>query len=124
MDENADFLTILTGVKPNDKCDVANNNTDSSSDDSSFTPSFTPMPCAPKSEDALGIFDIRDGKIFDAATRLRLHALIGTCLMNGIADSRVSALMHLLQWQENTRFVAIAGTYKTESNSNDDNPNP
>lgn len=128
MDENADFLTILTGIKPNDECNVANNNTDASSDassdSSSFTPSFTPMPCAPKSEDAFGIFDIRDGKIFDASTRLRLHALIGTCLMNGICDSRVSALMHLLQWQESTRFVAIAGTYKTESNSNDDNPNP
>lgn len=132
MDENADFLTILTGVKPNDECNVANNNTDSSNDSSSdassnsssFTPSFTPMPCAPKSEDAFGIFDIRDGKIFDASTRLRLHALIGTCLMNGIYDSRVSALMHLLQWQESTRFVAIAGTYKTESSANDDNPNP
>ena len=128
MDGNADFLTILTGLKPNDECNVANNTTDSSSDDSSdsssFTPSFTPMPCAPKSEDAFGIFDIRDGKIFDASTRLRLHALIGTCLMNGICDSRVSALMHLLQWQESTRFIAIAGTYKTESNINDDNPNP
>ena len=127
MDENADFLTILTGVKPDDERSEACESAEESSAQGftpSSTPSFTPMPCAPKSEDALGIFDIRDGKIFDAATRLRLHALIGTCLMNGIADSRVSALMHLLQWQENTRFVAIAGTYKTESNSNDDNPNP
>lgn len=123
MDENADFLTILTGVKPDDARSEACESAEESSAPSS-TPSFTPMPCAPKSEDALGIFDIRDGKVFDAATRLRLHTLIATCLMNGIADSRVSALMHLLQWQENTRFVAIAGTYKTESNANDDNPNP
>ena len=124
MDENADFLTILTSVKPDDERSEACESAEESSAQGftpSSTPNFTPMPCAPKSEDALGIFDIRDGKIFDAATRLRLHALIGTCLMNGIADSRVSALM---QWQENTRFVAIAGTYKTELNSNDDNPNP
>ncbi|PKZ45900.1 helix-turn-helix domain-containing protein [Gardnerella vaginalis] len=87
----------------------------------SKTPQFTPLPCAPKNEDTSGIFDNRDGKIFDSATRLRLHTIIGACLMNGIADSRVSALMHLLQWQENTRLIAIAGTYETPD-INEDSP--
>ena len=59
-------------------------------------PHFTPLPSAPKPTD-FGIFDTRDGQIFDSAMRLRLHTLIATCLMNGICDSRINAFMHLLQ---------------------------
>lgn len=75
------------------------------------TPHFTVLPTAPSSEEKLGIFDNRDGQVFDSATRLRLHTLIATCLMNGIADQRVSALMHLLQWPNNPKIIVIAGTY-------------
>ena len=75
-------------------------------------PHFTPLPVAPKSTD-FGIFDSLDGQIFDSATRLRLHTLISTCLMNGIADSRVNAFMHLLQWPDAPKMVVIAGTFGT-----------
>ncbi len=73
-------------------------------------PHFTPLPVAPKSTD-FGIFDSLDGQIFDSATRLRLHTLISTCLMNGVADSRVNAFMHLLQWPDAPKMVVIAGTF-------------
>lgn len=85
------------------------------------TPHFTPLPSAPKSTD-FGIFDTRDGQIFDSAMRLRLHTLIATCLMNGICDSRINAFMHLLQWPDSTKIVIIAGTFGKEITP-DDGPN-
>ncbi len=84
-------------------------------------PHFTPLPSAPKSTD-FGIFDTRDGKIFDSAMRLRLHTLIATCLMNGICDSRINAFMHLLQWPDSPKIVIIAGTFGKEITP-DDGPN-
>ena len=84
-------------------------------------PHFTPLPSAPKSTD-FGIFDTRDGQIFDSAMRLRLHTLIATCLMNGICDSRIDAFMHLLQWPDSTKIVIIAGTFGKEITP-DDGPN-
>lgn len=85
------------------------------------TPHFTPLPSAPKSTD-FGIFDTRDGQIFDSAMRLRLHTLIATCLMNGICDSRINAFMHLLQWPDSPKIVIIAGTFGKEITP-DDGPN-
>lgn len=85
------------------------------------TPHFTPLPSAPKSTD-FGIFDTRDGQIFDSAMRLRLHTLIATCLMNGICDSRINAFMHLLQWPDFPKIVIIAGTFGKEITP-DDGPN-
>lgn len=76
-------------------------------------PHFTPLPSAPKSTD-FGIFDTRDGQIFDSAMRLRLHTLIATCLMNGICDSRINAFIHLLQWPDSPKIVIIAGTFGKE----------
>lgn len=84
-------------------------------------PHFTPLPSAPKSTD-FGIFDTRDGQIFDSAMRLRLHTLIATCLMNGICDSRINAFMHLLQWPDSPKIVIIAGTFGKEITP-DDGPN-
>lgn len=84
-------------------------------------PHFTPLPSAPKSTD-FGIFDTRDGQIFDSAIRLRLHTLIATCLMNGICDSRINAFMHLLQWPDSPKIVIIAGTFGKEITP-DDGPN-
>lgn len=84
-------------------------------------PHFTPLPSAPKSTD-FGIFDTRDGQIFDSAMRLRLHTLIATCLMNGICDSRIDAFMHLLQWPDSPKIVIIAGTFGKEITP-DDGPN-
>lgn len=84
-------------------------------------PHFTPLPSAPKSTD-FGIFDTRDGQIFDSAMRLRLHTLIATCLMNGICDSRIDAFMHLLQWPDFPKIVIIAGTFGKEITP-DDGPN-
>lgn len=84
-------------------------------------PHFTPLPSAPKSTD-FGIFDTRDGQIFDSAMRLRLHTLIATCLMNGICDSRINAFMHLLQWPDSPKIVIIAGTFGNEITP-DDGPN-
>ncbi|MFP1676475.1 helix-turn-helix domain-containing protein [Gardnerella sp. Marseille-Q9691] len=84
-------------------------------------PHFTPLPSAPKSTD-FGIFDTRDGQIFDSAMRLRLHTLIATCLMNGICDSRINAFMHLLQWPDFPKIVIIAGTFGKEITP-DDGPN-
>lgn len=84
-------------------------------------PNFTPLPSAPKSTD-FGIFDTRDGQIFDSAMRLRLHTLIATCLMNGICDSRINAFMHLLQWPDSPKIVIIAGTFGKEITP-DDGPN-
>lgn len=84
-------------------------------------PHFTPLPSAPKPTD-LGIFDTRDGQIFDSAMRLRLHTLIATCLMNGICDSRIDAFMHLLQWPDFPKIVIIAGTFGKEITP-DDGPN-
>lgn len=81
-------------------------------------PHFTPLPSAPKSTD-FGIFDTRDGQIFDSAMRLRLHTLIATCLMNGICDSRINAFMHLLQWPDSPKIVIIAGTFGKEITPND-----
>ncbi|MFW0901985.1 helix-turn-helix domain-containing protein [Gardnerella sp. Marseille-QA0894] len=85
------------------------------------TPHFTPLPSAPKPTD-FGIFDTRDGQIFDSAMRLRLHTLIATCLMNGICDSRINAFMHLLQWPDSPKIVIIAGTFGKEITP-DDGPN-
>lgn len=85
------------------------------------TPHFTPLPSAPKSTD-FGIFDTRDGQIFDSAMRLRLHTLIATCLMNGICDSRINAFIHLLQWPDSPKIVIIAGTFGKEITP-DDGPN-
>lgn len=84
-------------------------------------PHFTPLPSAPKPTD-FGIFDTRDGQIFDSAMRLRLHTLIATCLMNGICDSRINAFMHLLQWPDSPKIVIIAGTFGKEITP-DDGPN-
>ena len=84
-------------------------------------PHFTPLPSAPKPTD-FGIFDTRDGQIFDSAMRLRLHTLIATCLMNGICDSRIDAFMHLLQWPDFPKIVIIAGTFGKEITP-DDGPN-
>lgn len=84
-------------------------------------PHFTPLPSAPKSTD-FGIFDTRDGQIFDSAMRLRLHTLIATCLMNGICDSRINAFIHLLQWPDSPKIVIIAGTFGKEITP-DDGPN-
>lgn len=84
-------------------------------------PHFTPLPSTPKSTD-FGIFDTRDGQIFDSAMRLRLHTLIATCLMNGICDSRINAFMHLLQWPDSPKIVIIAGTFGKEITP-DDGPN-
>ncbi len=84
-------------------------------------PNFTPLPSAPKSTD-FGIFDTRDGQIFDSTMRLRLHTLIATCLMNGICDSRINAFMHLLQWPDSPKIVIIAGTFGKEITP-DDGPN-
>lgn len=84
-------------------------------------PHFTPLPSAPKPTD-FGIFDTRDGQIFDSAMRLRLHTLIATCLMNGICDSRINAFMHLLQWSDSPKIVIIAGTFGKEITP-DDGPN-
>ncbi|RFD75434.1 regulator [Gardnerella vaginalis] len=84
-------------------------------------PHFTPLPSAPKPTD-FGIFDTRDGQIFDSAMRLRLHTLIATCLMNGICDSRINAFMHLLQWPDFPKIVIIAGTFGKEITP-DDGPN-
>ena len=81
-------------------------------------PHFTPLPSAPKPTD-FGIFDTRDGQIFDSAMRLRLHTLIATCLMNGICDSRINAFMHLLQWPDSPKIVIIAGTFGKEITPND-----
>lgn len=87
------------------------------------TPHFTPLPNAPKSSQSpSGIFDARDGQIFDATTRLRLHTLIATCLMNGIDDSRVNAFMHLLQWPDAPKMIVIAGSFGTKITP-DDGPN-
>lgn len=84
-------------------------------------PHFTPLPSAPKPTD-FGIFDTRDGQIFDSAMRLRLHTLIATCLMNGICDSRINAFIHLLQWPDSPKIVIIAGTFGKEITP-DDGPN-
>lgn len=81
-------------------------------------PHFTPLPCAPAVE-PFGIFDTRDGQVFDAATRLRLHTIIATCLMNGIADQRVNALIHLLQWPDTPKIIVIAGTYGAKITKDD-----
>ena len=87
------------------------------------TPHFTPLPNAPKPpQSPSGIFDARDGQIFDATTRLRLHTLIATCLMNGIDDSRVNAFMHLLQWPDAPKMIVIAGSFGTKITP-DDGPN-
>lgn len=80
------------------------------SNEENSTPHFSMLPTAPD-EPAFGIYDNRDGQVFDAATRLRLHSLIATCLMNGISDHRVDALAHLLQWPSQVQAVVIAGTY-------------
>lgn len=81
---------------------------------SNDAPHFTPLPNVPQSSSpTAGIFDVRDGQVFDAATRLRLHTLIATCFMNGIADARVHAFMHLLQWQDVPKAVVIAGSFGT-----------
>lgn len=93
------------GSRNSQKTQKTQNNTNSE------TPHFTVLPTAPICEQQFGIYDNRDGKVFDSTTRLRLHTLIATCLMNGIADQRVSALMHLLQWQNNPKIIVIAGTY-------------
>lgn len=87
------------------------------------TPHFTPLPNAPKPpQSPSGIFDARDGQIFDATTRLRLHTLIATCFMNGIDDSRVNAFMHLLQWPDAPKMIVIAGSFGTKITP-DDGPN-
>ena len=86
------------------------NQSNKSSSKNDSAPHFTPLPVASKSAEA-GIFDSRDGQIFDSATRLRLHTLISTCLMSGIADTRVNAFMHLLQWPDVPKMVVIAGTF-------------
>ena len=86
------------------------NQSNKSSSKNDSAPHFTPLPVASKSAEA-GIFDSRDGQIFDSATRLRLHTLISTCLMSGIADTRVNAFMHLLQWPDAPKMVVIAGTF-------------
>lgn len=103
----------------------ANQNKDNKSKDTQSSansaPHFTPLPSAPKSTD-FGIFDTRDGQIFDSAMRLRLHTLIATCLMNGICDSRIDAFMHLLQWPDSPKIVIIAGTFGKEITP-DDGPN-
>ena len=103
----------------------ANQNKDNKSKDTQSSansaPHFTPLPSAPKPTD-LGIFDTRDGQIFDSAMRLRLHTLIATCLMNGICDSRIDAFMHLLQWPDFPKIVIIAGTFGKEITP-DDGPN-
>lgn len=103
----------------------ANQNKDNKSKDTQSSansaPHFTPLPSAPKSTD-FGIFDTRDGQIFDSAMRLRLHTLIATCLMNGICDSRINAFMHLLQWPDSPKIVIIAGTFGKEITP-DDGPN-
>lgn len=86
------------------------NQSNKSSSKNDSAPHFTPLPVASKSAEA-SIFDSRDGQIFDSATRLRLHTLISTCLMSGIADTRVNAFMHLLQWPDVPKMVVIAGTF-------------
>ena len=88
----------------------SSNQSNKSSSKNDSAPHFTPLPVASKSAEA-GIFDSRDGQIFDSATRLRLHTLISTCLMSGIADTRVNAFMHLLQWPDAPKMVVIAGTF-------------
>ncbi len=96
----------------------------SSAKNNNAAPHFTPLPTAPKPID-LGIFDTRDGQVFDATMRLRLHTIIATCLMNGIADSRVDAFMHLLQWPDPPKVVVIAGTFgATITPDNGPNPKP
>lgn len=96
----------------------------SSAKKNNAAPHFTPLPTAPKPID-LGIFDTRDGQVFDATMRLRLHTIIATCLMNGIADSRVDAFMHLLQWPDSPKVVVIAGTFgATITPDNGPNPKP
>ena len=88
------------------------------------SPSFTPLPSAQKStsSEPLRIFDNRDGQVFDAAMRLQLHSIIATCLMNGIADARIDAFMHLLQWSDSPKVIVIAGTFGTAIKP-DDGPN-
>lgn len=106
-----------------DKSNSDRSNKASSKKNNDSAPHFTPLPSAPQSSDeTLSIFDSRDGQIFDSAMRLRLHTLIATCLMNGIADSRIDAFMHLLQWQDSPKVVVIAGTFGATI-PEDDGPN-
>lgn len=113
---------LSANQKDNKNKDAKNKDTSKDTQSSADSaPHFTPLPSAPKPTD-FGIFDTRDGQIFDSAMRLRLHTLIATCLMNGICDSRINAFMHLLQWPDFPKIVIIAGTFGKEITP-DDGPN-